>query len=428
MSNRGFSSASLALTDSVTHGTTAKIAELNRGREPGDRVVDLSIGTLDLPADPRIDKGVTEFIREKADTIHAFAPVKGFPFLRASLAAKITRMHGVAVNPDTEILVTPGGIKGALTIVFHTFLDPGDEVLVPIPNWPHYADMIHLHRGVPKFIKPEEASAGLSLAALEAAITDKTKMVVLGDAINPTGKVYTTEELRGFALAIAKHNVKRAAASKAPILVLFDCPYESHVLGARATTFAAIDVDVPGHGKYALSQVTATVTGPGKTYGMHGDRIGYLWACAETIEMAARVQVNTNSFASTYGQVATHIAVQADMDEVALSRAKHARNNLEHVFTRLSGGKARLRIARPDGGYFLWVDFSAYAPRYAKLGFTQADAFLLQEARVAAINGSFFAPDIDGMSQYVRLNCGRTLAILEEACSRIESALTKLGE
>lgn len=426
MLDKGFSLASLSLSDSITHGTKAKIAELNRHLPPGSKVIDLSIGTLDLQADQRINTGVCDFIRQDAETIHAFAPVKGFPFLRKSIAGKIKRMHGIDIDPETEVIVTPGGIKGALTVLFHTFLDPGDEAVIPVPNWPHYADMLRLHRAVPRFVTASPMEAGLTPRALEESITDSTKLVILGDCINPTGKVYSSDELKRLALVIAAHNVRREAQGKSAIQVLFDCPYEAHVLGPRAVTFAAIEAEVPGYGAYPLRRCTSTLTGPGKTYGMHGDRIGYAWAAPETIEMAARVQVNTNSFASTYGQVATHIAVQEEMDAVLHERATHARASLDSVLTRLKKIDA-LKIAPPDGGYFLFVDLSACADAYGKLGHEQADQFLLQEARVATICGSHFGQDSDALRHYVRINCGRSIDLLDEACARIEDAVSRLG-
>jgi aspartate aminotransferase len=425
MAEQGFSDACLRLPDSITHGTKARIEEMNRHASPDAQVLDLSIGTLDLPADPRIDEGVCAFIRHNAETIHAFAPVKGLPFLRKSLAAKIKRLHGVEVDPETEVIVTPGGIKGALTVLFHTFINPGDEVVIPVPNWPHYADMLCLHRATPRFVPARRPHEGLTARDLEAHITDKTKLLLLGDCINPTGKIYTSDELRRLAQVVAVHNVRRALEKKSPIQVLFDCPYEAHVLGRRAVTFAMIEVDVPGHGRYSLRQCTSTLTGPGKTYGMHGDRIGYVWAPPSTIAMAARVQVNTNSFASTYGQVATHLAVQEAMDEVLLQRARHARANLERVLHRLSS-IGSLNIASPDGGYFLFVDFSKHAESYGRLGYQRADQFLLQEARVATISGSSFAQGPDHLRHFVRINCGRSIGLLEEACARIEKAVSRL--
>jgi aspartate aminotransferase len=425
MADQGFSDACLRLPDSITHGTKARIEEMNRHAAPDAQVIDLSIGTLDLPADPRIDEGVCAFIRHNAGTIHAFAPVKGFSFLRQSLAAKIKRLHGVEVNPETEVIVTPGGIKGALTVLFHTFIDPGDEVVIPVPNWPHYADMLRLHRAIPRFVLARRPHEGLTARDLEAHLSDKTKLLLLGDCINPTGKIYTSDELQCLAQVVAVHNVRRALEKQKPIQVLFDCPYEAHILRQRAVTFAMIEVDVPGHGMYSLRRCTSTLTGPGKTYGMHGDRIGYVWAPPSIIEMAARVQVNTNSFASTYGQVATHLAVQEAMDDVLLERARHARASLESVLHRLSR-IGSLDIASPDGGYFLFVDFSKHAESFERLGYEQADQFLLQEARVATLSGSSFAPGTDHLRHFVRLNCGRSNSLLDEACARIEKAISRL--
>lgn len=426
MPSSRFSLTSAELPDSVTHGTKAKLDVINKGGGPDARIVDLSIGTLDLLADPRIDAGVCDFIEHYGETVHAFAPVKGFPFLLEALAAKIERLHGIEVDPQTEIIVTPGGIKGSLTVMFQTFLDPGDEVIVPLPNWPHYADMLRLNRAVPRFVPARPPETGLTPHDLEANINAKTQLVILGDCINPTGKVYSSEELRGLARVIAIHNVRRESEGKRPIEVLFDCPYEAHLFGPRPVTFAAIEVAVPSEGVYPLRKCTATLTGPGKTYGMHGDRIGYVWADAETIGTAARVQVNTNSFACTYGQVATSVAVQPALDEVVTSRAQHARTNLELVARRLANVSG-LSIAYPDGGYFLFVDFSRYASLYERIGFERADQFLWHKARVAAISGMHFGPGMDEMKHFVRLNCGRTFDLLNEACTRIEAALSALS-
>lgn len=429
MAERGFSRTSLGLRDSVTHGTRAAIAEVNQRLAGELPIIDLGIGTLDLPADPRIDDGVVERVRAHAEEIHAFAPVKGLPSLRRALAARIARLHGVAVDPEAELMVTPGGIKGALTVVFHTLLDPGDEVLFPVPNWPHYGDMARLHGAVPRPVPGQGASkAGLSPRALDDQLTDRTKLVILGDCINPTGKVYRTDELRELAQVIAAHNVRRAAERRSPVHVVFDCPYEAHILGPRARTFAAIEVDVPGHGTYAMRPCTVTVTGPGKTYGMHGDRIGYLWAAPDVIEMAARVQVNTNSFACTYGQVATERAVQPDLDDMVRWRAEHGRANLGRVLRRLTETCA-LEIDPPDGGYFLFAGFARHAARYERRGHERADRFLLREARVATISGCHFADGFDDeLRHFVRINCGRSAALLDEACARIEGALARLQE
>lgn len=169
---------------------------------------------------------------------------------------------------------------------------------------------------------------------------------------------------------------------------------------------------------------TLSVTGPGKTYGMHGDRIGYLCGPPDLVDAAARAQVNLTSFASTYGQIATHIALQPEMDEVAAARAKAARTNLQTMLRELEAVPS-LKISPAQGGYFLFVDFSSYADAYQKQGYSKADQFLLDEAKVATICGSHFAEG-HFLDHLVRINCGRTGALVSKAGIRIRRALTRL--
>jgi aspartate/methionine/tyrosine aminotransferase len=430
MKTNGFSMHALSLRESITHGTRASIEKANEHLGSEDKIIDLSIGTLDTPTDVRIDQGVCDFIRQKADIIHAFGPVKGLRFLRESIAAKTFRMHGINFDPGSEIIVTPGGIKGTLSLLFHTLLDYGDEVIVPVPNWPHYADMLRLHGAIPKAVMPRfSINHGLKPLDLQNAINKKTKLIILGDCINPTGKIYSSQELYGLAQVIANHNLERIAQDENPILVIFDCPYEAHILKQRAKTFAAIEIKQPDETYYSMRQHTITVSGPGKSYGMHGDRIGYACAPKDIIDMAERVQVNLNSFASNYGQVATYIATQDYMDEVAVSRAQMARKSLNHMFEKLSKIPL-LNIDYPEGGYFLFVDFSECEKFYQDWGYDSADDFLLNEARVATIAGNHFvdgAEDIQRFRHFVRINCGRSLDLLNQSCERIEKALSKVS-
>ncbi|MGY3680604.1 pyridoxal phosphate-dependent aminotransferase [Streptomyces sp. TE33382] len=421
--NRGISDAVLRIPESATHGAAAKLAALNRGLAADEQFIDLSIGALDTPTDPRIDRGVIDFIQADSATIHAFAPIKGFPFLLESIAARVDRLHGITYDPESEIMVTPGGVKGSISVTFHALLNPGDEVVIPVPNWPHYADMVRLHEAIPKTVLVT-AEDGLTPSALEGAISERTKIVVLGDCVNPTGKVYSTGELEALARTVARHNLRRAAEGESPVYVLFDTPYEAHVMGPRARTFAAIDVRMPDGTDCSMRPWTVSVTGPGKTYGMHGDRIGYLCGPADIVDACARAQVNLTSFASSYGQVATHIALRPEMDEVATARAKAARANLEAMLAEI-GTIPSLRINEPQGGYFLFADFSAFADAYRQLGHSTAEQFLLAEAKVATISGSHFAEG-EPLDHFVRINCGRTGTLPSEVGGRIKRALGRL--
>jgi aspartate aminotransferase len=420
-----FSTAALGLPESATHAPRATIGNGNScARSLNERVLDLGIGAIDAPTDARIDKGVIDFVRRKAGVIHGFAPVRGFPFVLEALSERIERLHGIRFDPREELMVTPGGIKGALTVVFHTFLNPGDEVLLPTPNWPHYKDMLELHRvAVRPIFSSEGWHTGLTTSDLEAHITSDTRMLILGDCVNPTGKVYSTDELRALAVVVAKHNVGRRSNGEPGITVVFDCPYETYVHGDRQRHFAMIDVTLPS-GHYSMRECTVSLSGPGKTYGMHGDRLGYVCAQAHVIRVATRVQVNTNSFASTYAQAAGYFAFGRAMDKTADERARATRRAVEETAARLDGlGGVQVRV--PDGGYFLFADFTDCAERYLQRGCDCAATFLLRQAKVATIDGRAFSRE-EGMEHFARVNCGRGPDVLDEACGRIERAVEAL--
>jgi aspartate aminotransferase len=419
----GFADAAMSIQESITHGTRMRIEQLNIGVDEDKKIIDLSIGTLDLPTDSYIDNGVIEFLNKSPDIIHQFAHVRGFQFLRKAIAERVQRLHLINYNPDLEVMVTPGGIKGAISVIFHTILNAADDVIIPVPNWPHYADMVRLHRGHPVFVNSVNyLNKGLDPFDLNKAITSKTKLVILGDCINPTGKVYTTEELTNIARVIAHHNKNRQLIGESPIYVMYDCPYEAHILNERPKAFSSIIVD-----DYVMRDIVVTVTGPGKTYGMHGDRIGYMYGSSSFIEVAANVQVNLNSFACTYGQIACFYALHERMDHVAIDRATKARQNLMQMLNMLHS--YNISVSQPQGGYFIFADFSEYSSKYQRLGFDRADQFLLEKARVATISGLYFAQNESNIDQFkdcVRINCGRNISLLHRAALQINEAIRAL--
>ncbi|HET8815240.1 MAG TPA: aminotransferase class I/II-fold pyridoxal phosphate-dependent enzyme [Solirubrobacterales bacterium] len=420
MLNR-FSTTAFALPESVTHGTKSLADSLNSERRRR-QVLDLGIGTLDLPTDPRIADAIGEAAHRNRRQLHEFSPVRGYGFLREAISARVARLHGLQADPLREVLVTPGGIKGALTVIFHTFLEPGDEVLVPVPNWPHYVDMIRLHGGVARPILPSGGvRLGLTARDLERHLDDSSRLLVLGDCVNPTGKVYSGEEIEEIARVVARHNLDCSAVGLPGVDVVLDCPYEAHVRLPRPPLFAGIDIALAS-GRQRMGDRTVYVSGPGKTYGMHGDRLGYLIAPPEVVDVASRVQANTNSFASSYAQIACHRALQEDMDEVAEERARLARQSLEATFGRLAAIEG-IDLEAPDGAYFLFVDFSHHSEHYVSRGYESAASFLLGEADIATVDGSRFVEGVPGFEHWVRINCGRSPEILEEACARIEQVL-----
>ncbi len=420
-----FSTAALGLGESPTHGGAAFTRLTNSHRRGARPVLDLGIGSLDWPTDKRIDAAIVAVLAETPDLIHGFAPVRGFDFLREAVSARILRLHHAHYDPDSEILISPGGVKGALTVLFHTLLDLGDEVLIPIPNWPHYKDMLRLHGAVMRPIVPSTGLFdGLTVDDLDQHITPKTRMLILGDCINPTGHVYSTDELRQLSEVVATHNLDRKLFGGAPIEIIYDCPYEVYVTDRKPRPIPELTV-TPTSGAYPMRACTTWISGPGKTCGMHGDRIGYVCARPSLIDVAARVQVNLNSFASTYAQIACNRAFQPDLDDSHLRRSEVAREALARVTEQLQVLE-QLHIEPPDGGYFAFIDFSAYAGRYRQLGHESAAEFLLHEADVHGIDGRAFGT-CDGIEHFARLNCGRSYGLLSEAADRIIAAVTRLS-
>ncbi|KEI34555.1 putative aspartate aminotransferase [Francisella sp. W12-1067] len=412
----------LNINESVTHGTHKKINELNKNLSKEDRVIDLSIGTLDVPCDKEIDNGVIEYIKNQSSLIHQFAPVKGFDFLLKSISDRTNRLHNINYDPNTEIMVTPGGIKGSISVIFKTLLNESDEVIIPLPNWPHYSDMVEISGAKKIFIEQDNESLrkGITVDILLEKITDSTKIIILGDCINPTGKVYTTDELTNIANLICNINSERINNGLNNIYILFDCPYEAHILNNRSKHIA-LKNDGTKH------DFIINVTGPGKTYGMHGDRIGYILANSTFIKMASISQVNMNSFASTYGQISTFFAMQEKFDDILRDRATKARSNLSIVVDELQA--MNLIVDMPQGGYFIFVSFKKYASKYKSIGYMRASEFLLDKARVASISGEHFATGYSNSSiygDYVRINCGRNIDVLKEALTRIKEALQNL--
>jgi|25_taG_2_1085351.scaffolds.fasta_scaffold02205_2 aspartate/methionine/tyrosine aminotransferase len=426
MSNNTVSDRAKCIRESITHGTKARIAELNTQPGVNNKVIDLSIGSLDEKTSNIIDEAVINFIKTEPNTIHDFCPVPGFNFLRKAVSERVKRLRDIDYSAEHEIMITPGGIKGAISVVFHTILNPKDEVVVPLPNWPHYSDMIELHGACVKGVYTKHfRTKGITADDLEGAITPQTKMVILGDCVNPSGKIYSIAELESLAEVIAKENMEREIKGSSPIHVLFDCPYESHILTDRPATISSVTVELQSGRQYSMRDCTSIVTGPGKTYGMHGDRIGYICSERGLIEHMEKVQVNLNSFASTYGQIATYAAMQPDMDKVAFERARRSRRNLSFFLDRLNQIPG-VAAPVPEGGYFAFLDLTSLKGEIQAQGYSRADDFLLNEARVATISGAHFAEDVPEMDYFVRVNCGRSRDVLEAASDRISRSVNEL--
>jgi aspartate aminotransferase len=298
----------------------------------------------------------------------------GIPEVKAAIINKYQREQQIAYSP-AQVLVSNGG-KHALHNIFQAVLDPGDEVVIPAPYWLSYPDMVKLSGGVPVVVPTRiEEGFKMSAAALDAAITSKTKLVILNSPANPTGIVYTAEELAALAGVI----------ESAGVMVISDDVYEKFVYDGRSF------VNLPMVARHLVDRVII-INSASKTYAMPGWRMGYALGPEAVIQAATRIQGQATSCAGSISQKALVQALQSDEGQIeAFRRSFEKRRNL------MSAGLAAIegfRVFKPAGAFYLFVDVSSFYDKLA--GTTDSVAFcahLLEKQRIAAVPGQAFGED-----------------------------------
>ncbi len=386
---------------SITMAVTAKAAEL---RAQGVDVISFGAGEpdFDTPAHIKdaakagLDKGVAKYTH-----------VAGLIGFREAIAAHLGEVHGIGLTADNIIVTT--GAKQSLFNLFMAMLDDGDEVIVPAPYWVSYPDMVKIAGGNPVIVDTTaEDGFQLSAEALSAAITDKTRAVVINTPCNPTGALYTKERLE----AIAKVCVERG------IVIVSDDIYRSLVYGGRTyTSIASLGADVAAH--------TVLIDGVSKTYAMTGWRIGYTAAPPDLIKAMSKLQGQSTSNPSHISQVAAQAAITGPQDCVAEMReAFDARRR-----TMVSGLNAidGVTCREPHGAFYAFPDLSAFVGKKTADGVTIADdvelcVHLLEAGKVALVPGSGF-----GAPGYARLSYATSMDNIEAGIERLGAALGNLS-
>ncbi len=342
----------------------------------------------------------------KAGQTH-YTPVDGTPELKAAIIGKFRRENGLAFKPE-NISAGAGG-KQVLHNALMATLDPGDEVVIPAPSWVAYADITHYAGGVPVWV-PTNAENGFKLRAeeLEAAITPRSKWLMLNSPSNPSGAVYSAEALSELAAVLERHP---------HVWIIADDMYE-HVLydGRSFATLAAVAPQ--------LSSRTLTVNGCSKTYAMTGWRLGYGAGPAELIRAMARLQAQSSLNPSSVSQAAAIAALNGPQDIVRERCAIfQARRNA--MVPRLDATPG-LACSPPEGAFYIYVSCAGWMGKRTPQGKTltsDADvtAYLL-ESGVALPNGAGY-----GLSPYFRVSFAAAQDYLDRACDRIEAAARKLS-
>jgi aspartate aminotransferase len=373
-----------ALQPSLTLAITAKARQL---RSEGKDVVSLSAGEpdFDTPA----------FIRQAAsDALEAghtrYGPVAGEPALRQAIAAKLSEENGVPTSSD-QVLVTNGG-KQALYNLFQVLLNPGDAVLLPAPYWLSYPEIAQL-AGASVQIIPSTAFSGFRFdpAALEAAITPASRLLVLNSPSNPTGMVLGRDELEAIASLLRRHP---------QLLVVCDEIYEFLL--------------APGHSHHSLAAVAPDladrifiVNGFAKGWAMTGWRVGWLAGAREVIAAASALQSQSTSNVCTFAQYGALAAITAPRDCVLAMAAEFNRRRL-----LLSNGLATipgLALLPPEGAFYAFPDASAWG-----LDSMTLCNRLLDEQGLALVPGVAFGDD-----RCIRLSCAAADATLTDGLERL---------
>jgi aspartate/methionine/tyrosine aminotransferase len=350
-------------------------------RAAGRPVLLFGVGEPDFPTPDYIVEAAQRACAEPR--FHKYTPSGGLPELREAVAAKTLRDSGYAVKPN-QVLITNGG-KQAVYETFATILDPGDEVLVSAPYWTTYPECIKLAGGVQVDVVTDETTGYLaSVEQLEAARTERTKAVLFVSPSNPTGAVYSPEQVAEIGRWAAEHD----------LWVVTDEIYEHLTYGDAV--FASIATAVP-----ELGDKVIVLNGVAKTYAMTGWRVGWMIGPADVIAAATNLQSHSTSNVSNVAQAAALAAISGDLSAVAQMRAAFDRRRQTTV--RLLNEMPGIVCPEPFGAFYVYPSVKGIVGRRLR-GRTPATSaeladLVLQEEEVAVVPGEAF-----GTPGYFRLS------------------------
>ena len=373
-------------------------------RARGENVLDLSLGEPDFDTPQHIVEAAIGAMRSG---VTRYTAPDGLPELRQAIVDKFKRENGLDYALD-EISIG----NGAKQILFNAFLgtlEPGDEVIVPAPYWVSYTDLVILHGGLPKVIAcGVEDDFKITPERLEAAITPKTRWFLFNSPSNPTGAIYTAEELKALGEVLARHP---------RVAIMSDEIYEHIVCGD--TPFTSFAIACPD-----LRDRTLIINGVSKAYAMTGWRLGYAAGPKELTKVLNKLQSQSTTCPSSITQVAAAAALNGPQDFVRAAVAEYkARGEL---VTKGFGAIPGLEVRAPEGAFYLFPKCAAYIGKVTPDGTVIANdtmlaSYLLTEGKVATVPGAAF-----GVEPYIRLSFATSRENLAAAIERTYDALTKL--
>jgi aspartate aminotransferase len=368
-----------AVAESATLAIDSKAKAL---KAAGEDVIGFGAGEPDFPTPANIAQAAAEACLDPRN--HKYTPAGGLPELRSAIAAKTLRDSGYEVGAG-QVLVTNGG-KQAVEQACATLLDPGDEVILPAPYWTTYPEAIRLAGGVPVEVRTDGASGfKVTIEQLDAAVTARTKMLLFVSPSNPTGAVYTPDEVEAIGHWALRHGV----------WVLTDEIYEHLVYGSA--TFSSMPTLVPG-----LADTCVIINGVAKTYAMTGWRVGWMIGPSDVIKAAANLQSHATSNVCNVAQRAALCAVSGPLDAVAEMRAVYdrRRRTIHTMLNEIPG----VECVEPEGAFYAFPSFEGVIgrPVGSRVPHTTLELaeIVLDEARVAFVPGEAFGAPGYGRFSY----------------------------
>lgn len=393
---------SLRLAGLAPSETLAMSQKSNELKAMGFDVINMSVGEPDFFTPDHIKLAAKQAVD---NNFSFYSPVPGYPALRKAIVEKLKKENGLDYTVDQ--IVCSNGAKQSVCNVLLSIISPGDEVIVPAPYWVSYVEMVKLAEGKNVIVSAGiEQDFKITAAQLEAAITPKTKALILCSPSNPTGSVYSKEELKALAAVLAKHP---------QVYILSDEIYEHINYLGKHESIAQFE---------SVSERVIVINGVSKAYAMTGWRIGWIAAPQWIASACNKLQGQYTSGPCSVSQEAARAAYTGDQACVAEMRTAFERR--KNLIVKLMREVPGFKVQEPKGAFYVFPDCSAYIGKSFKdktiTNATDLAMFLLEEAHVAAVGGvAFGAPDC------LRFSYATSDENIVKAIDRIKVALAKLA-
>ncbi|MCC5915907.1 MAG: pyridoxal phosphate-dependent aminotransferase [Cryomorphaceae bacterium] len=386
------------LSESQTIAMAKKSRELkNRGKD----IISLSLGEPDFHTPDFIKDAAKQAID---DNFSFYTPVAGYADLREAIVKKLERDNGLSYHPD-EIVVSTGAKQAIINAIMCT-VDPGDEVIIPAPYWVSYVAMVEIAGGKPVIIPAGvEQDFKITPQQLEDAISPKSRLLLYSSPCNPSGSIYSEDELRALAEVIKK---------KEELYVISDEIYELITYNGKVPSMAAIE---------GMQERTMVVNGLSKGFAMTGWRLGYMAGPKEIAQACDKMQGQFTSATNSITQRAAIAAVNADPSALEYMRSafENRRNLVIEGLKKIPG----LVVNEPKGAFYAFPDVSAYFGKsygnHHIANSTDLSLYLLEDALVSVVTGDAF-----GSPNCLRLSYATSEDMLEKALERLTSSFLKL--